>query len=47
MNELAITTRFDIPVRVDEGEYKCNVEVSVGNKVELCLMVMGEVHEVL
>lgn len=45
--EWVIETRFDIPVRVEEGEYKCIVEVSVGKKVELCAMMFGEVHEVL
>lgn len=46
-NEILVNTRFDIPVRVEEGEYRCNLEISQRNKVEMCALLYGEVHEVL
>lgn len=46
-NEVLVQTRYEIPIRVDEGEYRCTLEASQGKKVEICVMMYGEAHEVL
>lgn len=47
MKETIIHTQKNIPVRVDEGEYKCDVEFTHGSKLIFCARMFGEVHEVL